>query len=427
MPFFAKRNNIASIDITRKTNPLTNPSKRHSRFTKDWLLQAIENIPVKRTEYKDAESRYLRLVVHPSGKARLCIYKCPRGSKSAVRVGLPYAINSEMPSMQRIRREANQIIALLDQGINPNTARKASGEPLNLQQALNNYLKDTSNTLRVAKNWRRAIEIHLESWLSKPLSNLCRPEALYTQHRRIMAEISQENMNKGLTGNGGIGANEVLKKVRRVVNFNRALDHRFELPRWPTDELGAKGLKMWIEQKPRKRRVHREEFPTFWTGLHSLESPLQRDLFKFILLTGCRSNEARNLNHQDINWIRNSVTFKNTKNGTDHTIPLTDSLLEIISERMKHSSASKIFPLADPKSVTNNLEKACGLHLSPQDLRRTFAGVAESAGIGSTTKKDLLNHLSGRDVTDDYTGKTDFEDLRQALQQIENRILFFIQ
>jgi integrase len=394
-----------------------------SRFTKDWLLQAVDDIPGKRTEYKDAENRYLRLVVHPTGKARLCVYKCPRGSKSAVRVGLPYAINSEMPSMQRIRREANQIIAVLDQGINPNTAKKTSDKPLSLQEALDNYLRDTSNTERVANNWRRAIETHLKYWLSKPLFDLCHPESLYTQHRRIMAEISQENAKKGLSGNGGIGANEVLKKVRRILNFNRALDQRFELPRWPTEELGAKGLKMWIEQKPRKRRIHREEFPSFWAGLNSLACPLQRDLFKFILLTGCRSNEARSLDIQDINWMRRSATFKNTKNGTDHTIPLTDTLIELISERMRVSKTSKLFPLASPKAVTKNLEKSCGLHLSPQDLRRTFAGIAESVGIGSTTKKDLLNHLSGRDVTDDYTGQTDFEDLRHALQLIETKIL----
>lgn len=61
------------------------------------------------------------------------------------------------------------------------------------------------------------------------------------------------------------------------------------------------------------------------------------------------------------------------------------------------------------------------------DLRRTFASLAEAAGIGSTTKKDLLNHISGRDVTDDYTGSTDIEGLRNALQKIEREIIKLVQ
>jgi len=53
-------------------------------------------------------------------------------------------------------------------------------------------------------------------------------------------------------------------------------------------------------------------------------------------------------------------------------------------------------------------------------------GVAEVAGIGSTIKKNLLNHLSGRDVTDDYTGYTDIDDLREALEGIEQKVMDFI-
>jgi hypothetical protein len=41
-------------------------------------------------------------------------------------------------------------------------------------------------------------------------------------------------------------------------------------------------------------------------------------------------------------------------------------------------------------------------------------------------KKDLLNHLSGRDVTDDYTGYTDSDDLREALERIEAKLMSFI-
>jgi integrase len=210
-----------------------------------------------------------------------------------------------------------------------------------------------------------------------------------------------------------------MKKLRRILNFNRALSGSSELPRWPAEELGPNGLKMWAEQKPRNRRVHREEFPLFWKALHELECPIQRDLFKFMLLIGCRSSEARNLRIEDINFLRKTVTFNKTKNGKNHTLPLTDTLHTLITERITESIDGLIFPLSEPKTVTKHIKRACGLHITPHDLRRTFAGVAEAAGVGSTTKKDLLNHLSGRDVTDDYTGFTDSNSLLDALEKIE--------
>lgn len=145
-----------------------------------------------------------------------------------------------------------------------------------------------------------------------------------------------------------------------------------------------------------------------------------------MLLIGCRSGEARNLEASDVNFHRWTITFKNTKNGLDHTLPLTETLKTIILERISRGDGQKLFPLFDPKVITKHIEKACGLHVSPHDLRRTFSGVAEIAGIGSTTKKHLLNHLSGRDVTDDYTGSIDIEDLRVALTKIENKIMEFV-
>jgi hypothetical protein len=38
----------------------------------------------------------------------------------------------------------------------------------------------------------------------------------------------------------------------------------------------------------------------------------------------------------------------------------------------------------------------------------------------------FLRALSGRDVTDDYTGYTDSDDLREALERIEAKLMSFI-
>lgn len=383
-------------------------------------------MPEKRVEYKDSENRFLRAIHHPSGMVKLSVYKCPRGLRQAVRVALPFTVTDSMPNIQRIRTEANKIIVSLDEGKNPNEIKTATKNKLTLRKALENYLDGSTNTERVDINWRRSIEHHLAEWLDKPAADLCTPQKIFAMHRRTMMAIAQQNKQRGISGDGGIGANEVIKKFRRILNFNRALDRSQGLPHWPSEELGAAGLKMWVEQKPRTSRVHREEFNVFWPALESVSCPIQRNLFKFLLFTGCRSGEARNLTPSDINMHRWTITFRDTKNGLDHTLPLTETLKSIVLERLSNSDDGKLFPLFDPKVVTKHIERACGLHITPHDLRRTFAGIAEVAGIGSTIKKNLLNHLSGRDVTDDYTGNTDIDDLRDALERIEAKIMEFV-
>jgi len=399
--------------------------KTSYRFSKDWLLSLSSSPPDKRIEYKDTEIKYLRAVHHPSGKVKLSIYKCPTGQSKAVRVAIPFSVNHEMPSVQRIRSEANKILVQLDQGINPND-RKITTQSLTLQKALDNYLDGSNNTERVITNWRNSIESHLQKWLNTPLQELCSAKKLFATHRLIMNNISQHNNARGLSGDGGIGANEVMKKLRRILNFNRALDRSLNLPTWPAEELGNSGLKMWVEQKPRTRRIHREEFPIFWKALNNLVCPIQKSFFTFLLLTGCRSSEAKQLTVEDINLQRWTVTFKDTKNGLDHTLPLTETLKQLIQERICESADGRLFSLSEPKAITKHIKRKSGLHITPHDLRRTFAGVAEVAGIGSTIKKNLLNHLSGRDVTDDYTGYTDIDDLREALEGIEQKVMGFI-
>ena len=122
--------------------------KNAYRFSKDWLLKLASEKPDRRREYRDSEIKYLRAVHHPSGKVKLSVYKCPAKQSSAVRVGIPYAVNNKMPSIQAVRAEANKIIVQLDQGINPNEA-KSRTTVLTLQKALDNYIEGANNTERV--------------------------------------------------------------------------------------------------------------------------------------------------------------------------------------------------------------------------------------------------------------------------------------
>ena len=54
----------------------------------------------------------------------------------------------------------------------------------------------------------------------------------------------------------------------------------------------------------------------------------------FVLATGCRKNEGMRLKWEDVDWQRLCVTFRETKNGRDHTLPITCWLDVILREQL---------------------------------------------------------------------------------------------
>ena len=375
------------------------------KFGKAWLMDLSKTRPDVRREYRDAENRYLRARVSPTGKVSMSVYKCPAGSRKAVRVSVGITVNDAMPDIKELRRQANLIVGQLDQGINPN--RPKLGSNITLQQALDNYLKDARIRESTKLGYRQRIEKHLSVWLNLPLGELIRKGTLLAEHRRI-------------ANTKPIAANNALQVLRRILNYTRALHD--SLPGWPTEDLARLGL--WAEQKARDRKIHPKEFPEFWQALNALQDAEQKDYFKFLLLTGCRRREALNLSNANVDSRRQELTFRSTKNGEDHTLPYTQTLLKILDRRQEvvgKAPLTRLFTLAEPKSITKHIRKSTGMHITPHDLRRTFAAVGNTV-TSTAILKALLSHKSGLDVTDDYIGEIDSETLRDALLSIEDKI-----
>lgn len=151
----------------------------------------------------------------------------------------------------------------------------------------------------------------------------------------------------------------------------------------------------------------------------------------FLLLTGCRVGEAINLKKEDV-WfnaerLRNpdgtarfmTLTFKNTKNGSDLTIQLTPVIYQVVTNAINNYTSgnnSYVFRCeARGKAVSfdamyarvhnllSNLEIE-GVQLHPHDLRRTFAYMATKAGLTREEVGILLNHSSAS-MTERYQGE----------------------
>ena len=116
------------------------------------------------------------------------------------------------------------------------------------------------------------------------------------------------------------------------------------------------------------------------------------DFLRFLLLTGLRISEATNLRWKDVDLRGRMFVARDTKNGTDHVLPMGDYLLAMFrrrSERSVHqpsAGAPFVFPghdgaMSRPKAALRKVVRVSSVKFTPHSLRRTFATIAESLDV----------------------------------------------
>ncbi len=124
----------------------------------------------------------------------------------------------------------------------------------------------------------------------------------------------------------------------------------------------------------------------------------------FCLYTGCRRNEALNLQWDDIDMERSRVTFRITKSGKSRVIPFNGALQKVLSSIPR--KGEKPFPFQE-NFVTHKFKdyvRASGIKnqsLKLHSLRHTFASHLIMEGVDVMTVSKLLGHSSIR-VTEMY-------------------------
>jgi integrase len=209
--------------------------------------------------------------------------------------------------------------------------------------------------------------------------------------------------------NGPVMADRTLALIRKAFNWRAARDDDFHPPI-------AKGM---ARTKPKERERDRvlsdEEIKDLWTALDSVKEPACYPAFiRTLLLTATRRNEAAQMRWDEIDgksWVIPAARYKT---GIDHTVPLTEKVLNIIGKKpddvkkspfvfsttkgaKPFSGYSKAKAALD-KTITELRTKAerepmpaWTLH----DLRRTARSLMSRAGIPSDHAERALGHVMG--------------------------------
>jgi integrase len=396
--------------------------------------------------YYDTEQPGLAVRVTSGGSRVFIAEAWPSGRTVRVKLGRVSDL-----TLTQARMRAKVVTGEMAAGINPNAKKRIErARSITFGQALEEYIATRKAAKRLAArteyDFRRLaygardragnhlFNGYLSPWRNTPLSHITTDMVL-----RRHAEILERS---------GAQANYSMRIVSTVYKFARA-KHRADgageapLGENPVKILGE--LKAWCHIERRSTLIHPHQLPAWFAAVRQLHSrsnynfaSVARIYFQFLVLTGLRRGEAARLRWADVDLQGRFFTVRDTKNGTDHMLPLSDYTVELLEERRRDAELEDLTPaqrgyvfpgggregyLVEPKKLVALVRESSGLMFTLHDLRRTFATIADSLEISSYALKRLLNHKqTDDDVTGGYIGRSS-ERLRAPMQKITDFIL----
>ena len=152
-----------------------------------------------------------------------------------------------------------------------------------------------------------------------------------------------------------------------------------------------------------------------------------------LLFTGLRRSEAATLGWSGVNFNEGYFKVHDTKNGTDHIVPMSVQVRTMLERRYndkdKHNqwvfpNKNGSGPLKDSRKQLAKLEQITGVKFTCHDLRRTFATLAESYGVDYHSIKRALNHKT-QDITAQYI-QTRVERMREVFDAVAKEIVWWV-
>jgi integrase len=160
-----------------------------------------------------------------------------------------------------------------------------------------------------------------------------------------------------------------------------------------------------------------------WT-VHHAPTPALRLYILAALHTGARRAELLRLTWRDVDMRQRAFTFRGTKNGSDRTVPMTETLRETLLAlpRPLAPTAPVLPPYADPHVLTRSfarLVKRLELaRLTFHDLRHDVASNLTMAGVPQRTIMELLGHRDPRmTIRYQHLAPGHLRDAMQALER----------
>ena len=393
----------------------------------------VERLPLpekESTPYWDDELSGFGVRIWASGKRSYIVQGRANGRSRRVTIGQHGAPISDTQTLtaDKARKLAMSLIADFSKDIDPIIEKQRKTTiTVTLRDVCDVYLKERRTakggelTLRTKADIKRHIETSFADWADKPVAAITRD---------LCSSCFSELSVKGPTQ-----ANQAFRILRALLNYAREAyraDGVAILPENPVAVLSGK--RMWNPNNARNGRIPLDKVGAVWNLLEqkrSADATLSSsktgaDIVIFLMLTGCRWNEAAELTWDRVNLKAKTWHIPNPKNHNEVTLPISAPLLAVLTDRQRIQNSHYVFPsrvntgngfVVNVKPTMRDISNIAGLHLSPHDLRRTFMSAGYENKLEQWKLKLVTNHAIQGDVT--ITNYTETNDLTYLADEVE--------
>lgn len=288
-----------------------------------------------------------------------------------------------------------------------------------LQEIAEAFLEDKGHVLRPTTMIDYTMIVkgaYFAPWMLLPVQAIKRRDVM-DRYRHLCSEH-------------GVGmANKAVRVLSSIFNYGRAIQPSLEDWSNPVRVLAETRVKRPV--RARTSFIPIEQLGTWLDALDGYRNEIRPQeracrregvwlLLHLLLMTGLRSNEARSLKWTDVDLDAGTVTIRPevAKNHRKAVLPLNTWLVEQLEKR-HNEGPTYVFQAPRVSGYIGNLrrpleelQERSGLRVTPHDLRRTYATYLDSVGAPFGVIKQLLNHVSGSDITAEYVQKRGIEELR---------------
>ena len=401
------------LDQLRKahTSKQKQPTQKNKfKFTKR-KLESLK-LSYKTITYHDTLTTGLKLSVSKAGTYTFFIYRKVAGKPERIKLG-----NFPRMTVEQARISGGITNTKIDSGNNPNDARREKLTELTLKEFFDVYLEDYAKPKN--KSWRNDesnYRLHLSHWDNRKLSSIENVDIL-----RLHNKITEQA--------GGYQANRVHSLIRSM--FYKAM----EWGEYKKSINPAKGIKRF-EETARERKLESDELQAFFKSVAEEQNETIRDYVLISLLTGARrsnvlSMEWKELHLQRAEWI---IPADKTKNGKEHTLPLTKEAMLILKEREAFKKTKFVFSgtgksghLIEPKKGWIRILKRAGIGhtgtkgLRLHDLRRSLGSWQVKTGASLAIIGKTLAHKDQK--TTAVYARVDNDPVRESMEKATDAML----
>lgn len=209
-----------------------------------------------------------------------------------------------------------------------------------------------------------------------------------------------------------------MQVVRAVLNW-----HGVKVPDNPlSKDTAGKDRIVLGKTGGKPQPIPPEKLAAWWAASAQVPSREAADRYRVQLLTGMRPNEPEKIEVRDVDMEGGRITLRDTKNRSDHVVLMSKQVAAIIAPYVEGKRpGQRVFTVSDPRKTLTAINSIAGTSATAQNLRATFASVAEEL-VSAYSLKRMVNHADAGDVTGShYIGKSEAQ-LRAAWQAVADAI-----